>query len=176
MKSTKDWYIVEVNTSKNFKVLRGMINSVIPKGCSVFVTSYNNYSKKQRGKLGKKVFLTDYLFVLCDYEKYMPKIISNIESIGISAQVLRDAKNDPVKLGDEDLDWLRTLDALTKKIEVVDDEFSIGDRILAVDSPLKGFTGNISAITEDRIYSTIQLKDKTYNISFRREDIIKDED
>lgn len=173
---SKEWYIIEVNTSKNFKVLRGMINSVIPKGCSVFVTSYNNYSKKQRGNLGKRVFLTDYLFVLCDFEKHMPKILDNIESIGISAKVLRDAKNEPVILQDADLDWLKTLDALTKKIEVVDEEFSIGDRIIAVDSPLKGFTGNISAITEDRIYSTIKLKDKTYNISFKREDIIKDED
>ena len=173
---TRDWYIVEVNTSKNFKVLRSMLNSVMPKGCSVFVTSYNNYSKKQRGKLGKRVFLTDYLFILCNLEKHMPKIISNIESLGVSARVLMDAKDEPVKLKDEDLDWLKTLDNLTKKIEVVDEEYSIGDRILAVDSPLKGFTGNISAITEDRIYSTIKLKDKTYNISFRREDIIKDED
>lgn len=172
----KEWYIIEVNTSKNFKVLRGMINSVMPKGCSVFVTSYNNYSKKQRGRLGKRVFLTDYLFVLCDFEKHMPLILENIESIGITARVLRNANNEPVKLQDEDLEWLKTLDTLTKKIEVVDEDFCIGDRIIAVDSPLKGFTGNISAITEDRIYSTIKLKDKTYNISFRREDIMKDED
>ena len=96
---TRDWYIVEVNTSKNFKVLRSMLNSVMPKGCSVFVTSYNNYSKKQRGKLGKRVFLTDYLFILCNLEKHMPKIISNIESLGVSARVLIDAKDEPVKFG-----------------------------------------------------------------------------
>lgn len=172
----KEWYIVEVNTSKNFKVVRSMMNSVIPKGCSVFVTSYNTYSSKQRKRLAKTVFLTDYLFILCNYEKHMGKIINNINSLGVRADVIRNDKNEPIKLKEEDLEWLKTLDSLAKQIEIVDEEYKIGDRIIAVDSPLKGFNGSISAITQDKIFSTIKINNITCNISFRREDIIKDYD
>lgn len=173
----KEWYIIEINTPNNFKKLRGMVTSVMPKGCSVIVTSQNRFSPKQRKCLKKSVFLSDYLFVLCDYEKHMAQILNNIEALGIRAEVLVDqGTNEPVTLNETAQAWLFSLYELTRDIDFVDNEFNIGDKIRAIDSPMKGFVGHVSAITPERIYSTIQINNNTYSICFRREDLVKEED
>lgn len=173
----KEWYVIEINTPNNFKKLRGMVTSVMPKGCSVIVTSQNRFSPKQRKCLKKSVFLSNYLFVLCDYEKHMAQILDNISALGIRADVLIDqGKNKPITLDVEEQEWLFSLYELTKEIDFIDEEFSIGDKIRAIDSPMKGFVGHISALTPERIYSTIQINNKTFTICFRREDLVKEED
>ena len=175
--TNKNWYVIEINTPKNFKKLRGMVNSVMPKGCSVIVTSQNRFSSKQRKCLKKSVFLSDYLFVLCDYEKHMAQILDNIEALGIRAEVLIDqGTNEPIVLNEADQEWLFNLYELTRDIDFIDEEFSIGDKIRAIDSPMKGFVGHISALTPERVYSTIQINNNTLTICFRREDLVKEED
>lgn len=173
----KEWYIIEINTPNNFKKLRGMVTSVMPKGCSVIVTSQNKFSPKQRRCLKKSVFLSNYLFVLCDYDKHMSQILDNIESIGIRAEVLVDqATNVPITLNKEEQEWLFSLYELTSDIDFIDEEFNVGDRFRVVDSPMRGFSGNILALTPEKVYSTIQINKKNYNVCFRREDIVKEED
>ena len=173
----KDWYIVEVNTPKNLKKLRSMVTASVPKGCSVVVTSQSRHSLKQRKSLQKRVFLTNYIFVLCNFREHMQAILTNLESIGIPAKVLIDPQtNVPVVLDDDDLMWLYHLDGMTREIEFKDDVYEIGDKIRAVGSPMKGFVGNVTGLTPERVFSSIKLKENTYNISFKREDIIKEED
>ena len=84
----KDWYIIEVNTPKNLKKLRSMVTASVPKGCSVVVTSQSRHSLKQRKSLQKRVFLTNYIFVLCNFREHMQAILTNLESIGIPAKFL----------------------------------------------------------------------------------------
>ena len=107
----------------------------------------------------------------------MAQILDNISALGIRADVLIDqGKNKPITLDAEEQEWLFSLYELTKEIDFIDEEFSIGDKIRAIDSPMKGFVGHISALTPERVYSTIQINNNTLTICFRREDLVKEED
>ena len=114
MPNNYNWYILDISTVQSFKSYYKKIVSIIPKGCAVLTLSKSKYNEYFNNQLSRSVLISNYIFILCNLDKHMKKIIKALNAIGIEAYLLTDYNNNPVIVPTEDIIRLRELEEQVK--------------------------------------------------------------
>lgn len=167
MPNNYNWYILDISTVQSFKSYYKKIVSIIPKGCAVLTLSKSKYNEYFNNQLSRSVLISNYIFILCDLDKHIKKIIKALNAIGIEAYLLTDYNNNPVIVPTEDIMRLRELEEQVK----TEEEYKLGYKIRVKYGPMKGFISTISLITDKYIFCPIRLGKTITNIPLLRQDI-----
>lgn len=164
------WYILELNTSDSFHIYYKRVSSIIPKGCAVLAMSKVKHHDYFASRIDRTVLLTNYIFVLCNLEKHSKAIIKALKAYGIDASIMDGLDGKPLEVQPEEVEQLKVAE---NSIESEEEEFTPGEHIMCVSGPMKGFTGNISLVTNKYIYCSTRVGKIITNIPFMKSDISK---
>ena len=165
------WYILELNTSDSFNIYYKRVSSIIPKGCAVLAISKVKHHDYFASKVDRTVLLTNYIFVLCNLEKHSKAIIKALKSLGIEASIMDGMDGKPLVVSPDEITKLK--EAEEPKAGAEEQEYKPGEYITVVSGPMRGFTGNISLVTEKYLFCSLRVGKAVTNVPFLRQDVEK---
>ena len=146
----KHWYILFTNYENSLATMKTLVKSHLPKGCGAYIPVTISENKFHKSRIYNKSMYPFYLFIRCKEEAQLKILLKKMNSLNIDGYFLRNNDGSYATLTSDEIRNLETNYKIPQQLNV-DHPYEIGEIITVMDGPMKGVTGCITSVVDDKV-------------------------